>query len=80
VEVKTAAPVQVALSGPNRSKVMVPLGLKPPASVAVSEIGLPRVTGPDAFVTIVGRALLTTTLSLAAPQALVTALLPPSPL
>jgi hypothetical protein len=80
VEEKTMAPVQVASSGPNRSKVIVPPGVKPPASVAVSEIGLPRVTGPEAFVTIVGVALVTTKFSLGAPQGLVTALLAPSPL
>ena len=80
VEEKTKPPVQVASSGPNRSNVIVPPGLKPPASVAVSEIEPPRVTGADALVTIVGLALLTTTSSLAAPQGLMTALLPPSPL
>ncbi len=55
-----AAPVQVGLFGPNRVKVMVPVGpaaggvATPPARVAVSVIGCPGPTGPDAWVTIVG--------------------------
>jgi hypothetical protein len=77
--VKAAVPTQVALSGPNRLKVIVPVGLKPPNSVAVSLMVPPRVMGPDACDTIVVTAGLTSTLSFAAPHALVTGLLPPSP-
>ncbi len=42
--VKIGAPVQVALFGPNRVKVTVPVGEPAPATpvtVAVSEMGLP---------------------------------------
>ena len=74
--VKTGAPVQVALSGPKTVKTTVPVGVGPPGApvtVAVSEIGLPIVTGPSAWVTMVGVAGATTDDSLASLQALVTA-------
>ena len=38
VEVNTGVPVQVASPGANSLKVTVPVGLKPPLTVAVSEI------------------------------------------
>ena len=73
VEVNTGVPVQVASPGPKTLKVMVPVGLTPPERVAVSVMVPPtghrrRGDGHD------GRAAwVTTTLSLAAPQALVAA-------
>ena len=80
VLVKAAAPVQVALAGPNALKVMVPVGLKPPDRVAESEIGPPTVTGPAAVVTMAGVARVTVVLSPWAPHALTTGLLLMSPL
>jgi len=50
VEVKIGVPVQVALSGPNRLKVTVPVGLVPPARVAVSLMVPPTTTAGDAVV------------------------------
>ncbi len=48
--------------GPKSVKVTVPVGLEPPASVAVSEIApAPNVTPADACVEIVGEALPTAT-------------------
>ena len=46
VEVNTGVPVQVVFPGGNRLKVTVPVGLKPPVTVAVSEMEVP--TGPPA--------------------------------
>ena len=46
VEVKTGVPAQVASAGGNSLKVTVPVGLKPPLTVAVSEMDVP--TGPPA--------------------------------
>ena len=73
--VKMAAPVQVALSGPNRVKTTVPVGAGagagPPLTVAVSEMGLPMVTVGVAGVTIVATDWATTDVSLAALQGLV---------
>ena len=60
-------------------KVMVPVGLNPPESVAVSWIAAPTVVAADAVVVRVGVAGVTTTDSLAAPQALVAGLLLASP-
>ena len=80
VEVKMAAPVHVGLPGPKKVKVMVPVGLTPLERVAVSETDPPAGTDGDGAVTMDGLALATTTLSLAAPQALVTAALLASPL
>jgi hypothetical protein len=80
VELVAGVPVQVELSGPNRSKVIVPVGENPPERLAVSPIVAPTVTGPDACVAIVVLALVTVTLSLAAPHPLDTGLLPASPL
>ena len=45
-EVKTGVPAQVASAGGNSSKVTVPVGMKPPVTVAVSEMDVP--TGPPA--------------------------------
>jgi hypothetical protein len=46
--VKIGSPEQSALSGPNSSKVIVPVGSKPPDSVAVSEMSPPTVTVAEA--------------------------------
>ena len=46
VEVKAGGPVQVVFPGAKRLKVTVPVGMKPPLTVAVSEMELP--TGPPA--------------------------------
>ena len=46
MEVKTGVPVQVVSPGANSSKVTVPVGLKPPLTVAVSQMEVP--TGPPA--------------------------------
>jgi len=59
---------------------MVPVGEKPPERVAVSLTGPPTMTGPDAWVTTLVLALVTTTDSFVAPQPLATALLALSPL
>jgi hypothetical protein len=71
--VKIGAPVHVALSGPNSVKVMVPVGLTPPASVAVSVIVPPCVTSDDAWVVIVGVAAVTTDVSLGSLHGVTTA-------
>ena len=52
--VNAGVPAQVASSGPKRSKVMVPIGASPPASVAVSVTDPPRATDGDAAVVSVG--------------------------
>jgi hypothetical protein len=62
-DVNTAVVEQVGSSGPNRKKVTKPVGLKPPASVAVSLTAPPRVTGGDVCVLSVGAAGVTTTSS-----------------
>jgi hypothetical protein len=80
VEVKIAAPLQVALFGPNRVKVIVPAGLTPAESMAVSLTVPPTGTVPDAVVFRVGVALPTTTLSLGSLHKVVTAVLLASPL
>jgi hypothetical protein len=54
VEVKMALSLQVALSGPNSSKVIVPVGVAPLLSVAVSQMLPPTETVPEACVVIVG--------------------------
>ncbi len=63
--------------GPKTVNVTFPVGgaagAGAPVTVAVSEIGLPIVTGPVAWVTIVGVTGVTTDVSLASLQALVTA-------
>ncbi len=46
VEVNTEGAMQVVFPGGNRLKVTVPVGLKPPVTVAVSAMGVP--TGPSA--------------------------------
>ena len=73
--VKIGAPVQVGLFGPKRVNTTVPVGAGAPGvpvTVAVSEMGLPTVTGVIADVTMVGVAWLTTDASLGAPHGLVT--------
>ena len=80
VEVKIGVPVQVGLAGPNRVKVMVPVGATPPDRVALSEMVPPTCTGAEAVVTMAGVALLTVEVSFWAPQALTTGLLLASPL
>ena len=57
VLVNATVPEQVASFGPKRSKVIDPVGEKPPESVAVSLRLPPTVTGPDAWVTTVVSAL-----------------------
>ena len=75
--VKIGAPVQVALFGPKRVKTTVPVGAGAgagqPVTVAVSEIGLPMVTVGVAEVAMVATPGLTTEVSLASLQELVTA-------
>jgi hypothetical protein len=83
VDVNIGAPVQVGLAGPNKVKVIVPVGELPPLSIAVSLIVPPRAMLGDAVVVIVGEAAAggdTTTLSFTAPHGLVDGLLAPSPL
>ena len=57
LDVKAGGPVHAASSGPKAAKEMFPVGLTPPASVAVSEIGPPTSTESDAWVGSVGLAL-----------------------
>ncbi len=71
VELNTAV-AQVASSGPKRRKVIVPVGEKPSARVAVSVREPPTVTGPEAWVTRVGVTPLTVTKSVPRPAARVT--------
>src|SRR5205085_148772 len=59
VEVKIGAPLQLALFGPKRVKVIAPVGAAPPERVALSEIFPPTLTPAEACVLIVGLALLT---------------------
>ena len=61
---ETAVPLQVGSSGPNRRKVMVPVGLLAPVRTAVSLSWPPTVVGPDAEVTRVGAAAVTVLASL----------------
>ena len=77
---EVAAPEHVELSGPNKLKVIVPVGLKPPPRVAVSSIEAPTATAGDAWLVSVVVAALTTTLSLAELHELIAELLAPSPL
>ena len=68
----------------NTWKVIVPVGVVPPTSVAVSWIAVPTVTGPLAWVVsvgvdVAGALVLTTTDSCAPPQPSVTAVLFVSP-
>ena len=75
--VKIGAPVQVALSGPKRVKVTVPVGAgagaAAPVTTAVSEMGLPSWADGVAWVAMVATAWLTTDVSLTSLQALVIA-------
>ena len=74
--VKIGAPAQVALLGPKRVKVTVPVGAGAgagaPVTVAVSETAPPKGTVGVAWVTMVGVTGLTTEVSLASLQELVT--------
>jgi hypothetical protein len=79
-EEKIGSPEQVALLGPKRPKVMVPVGARPPARIAVSEIGLPMFAETVAWVVIVGLALLTVDVSLKSSQDVPDVLLLASPL
>ena len=74
-----AVPPQLALFGPKRVKVMLPVGLNPAVSVAVSEMVLPTPAEPEACVVRPGVCLATTTDSLASPHAVAVALLLSSP-
>jgi hypothetical protein len=56
-------------SGPKSLKVIVPLGLNPPESVAVSRIEVPSRPPGEALVLRVGAALVMTTVSAASSQA-----------
>ncbi len=67
--VKIGALEQPASFGPYSLKVIVPVGEKPPASVAVSRTEPPITIPAEAVVEIVGEAAETTTDSLAALQA-----------
>jgi hypothetical protein len=78
--VNSADPVHVALLGPKRLKVMVPVGAMPPARIAVSDIEPPVFAETVAWVVIVGLALVTVEVSLASLQAVEVPLLPASPL
>jgi hypothetical protein len=79
-EVNTGAPAHVSLLGPNSVKVMVPVGVTPPLSVAVSEIAPPNATLGDAVVLIAGVAWAIVDVSFGALHAPVTAALLASPL
>ena len=74
---KIGAPVQVGLFGPKTVNVTVPVGAGagagPPVTVAVSVIEPPTVTVGVAWVAMVATAWLTTEVSLASLQELVTA-------
>jgi hypothetical protein len=48
VEVNVGVPLQVGFPGPNRVKMIVPVGLTPPDSVAVSLTVPPTGTDGDA--------------------------------
>jgi len=78
MEVKAGVVSQPVLSlGPKTEKVTVPVGLSPPAKVAVSEMVPPMTTLAEAWVVIVGLAGLTVTDS--APQPLDAAVFNMSP-
>ena len=74
--VKTAGPAQVASLGPKTVKVTVPVGVGAgagaPVTVAVSVMEPPKGTVGVAWVTMVATAWMTTDVSLASLQALVT--------
>ena len=61
MELKAAVEPHVASSGPYTTKVMLPVGANPPASVARSVVCPPKATGPEAWVVSVGAALSTRT-------------------
>jgi hypothetical protein len=71
---------QMLSFGPYNEKVMVPVGLTPPASVAVSKTAPPTATEPEAVVVTVGVTGATVTLSLGSPQSVLTGRLFWSPL
>src|SRR2546422_6839204 len=64
-----ATTVQVASFGPYRVKVIVPVGLVPRVRCATSDTGPPAATEPLAEVVSAGPALVTTTASAGAAQA-----------
>ena len=78
VEVKTGVPAQVASVGGNRLKVTVPVGLKPPLTVAVSEMEVPTTPPAEGEVAMAGVAWVMVTGSAA--QSELTAALLVSPL
>ena len=80
VEVKMEVPLQALSSGPNSRNVIVPVGLTPPVSEALSEIGPPTETDGDAVVEIAGGVLVTTEDSFGSLQAPETGRLLASPL
>ena len=74
--VNAGGPAQAALPGPKRVNVTVPVGdgaPELPVTVAVSEMGLPRVADGVAWVAMVAPAWPTTDVSLAALHGLVAA-------
>ena len=71
---------QLVSFGPYRRKVIVPVGLNPLASVAVSEIVPPTVTLAEATVEIVGLSLIVVSVSPASPHVPATPLFSSSPL
>ena len=77
VLVRMGAPAHVALSGPNRVKVIPPAGLKAPARKAVSLIVPPAGTDADAWVVSSGTAWVTTTISRWSSQGVVADVDPP---
>jgi hypothetical protein len=56
IELNASAPPQVASFGPKTRKVIVPVALAPPVSVAVSKMLPPSCTDGDAIVVRVGAA------------------------
>ncbi|HEX2048138.1 MAG TPA: hypothetical protein VHF27_10255 [Acidimicrobiales bacterium] len=68
VEVKIGGPEQLGLSGPKRVNVIVPVGLTPPDTVAVSVMVPPTGTGGEAWVVRTTRAGATANRSAGSPQ------------
>jgi len=79
VEVAAGVPEHVALFGPYRLNVIVPVGLAPPANVALSEIEPPAATGGEGCEVIVGVAWVTATDSFASLHEVLAAVLLASP-
>ena len=53
-KVESGAPLQVVSPGPNRLKVTVPVGLRPPVTVAVSEMEVPTTPPAEGVVAMAG--------------------------